>query len=240
MMLGSVVRQSLKAGGRLNVKGANVKNLGPKIKVNSPKNPVTNGMNEPIVRVSQSARREYGPGLTPKMHGPSMPPRHHGPMPAPKEHGPGLSPKNYGPAVTGGVPAKLPTPNSPSYLSNPQQAGGAIYGPTQANSPAMGPAFAKGTHKDERWRGLDDIKMTATGQAPASTFFRNREARNKMMNSGEGRDHKWAKGSLSWGRMAGTAAGVYAGIDTLDRMGSGGSLMRNETGRFDMMGVPIL
>ena len=109
---------------------------------------------------------------------------------------------------------------------------------TEASVPAA--ISDGGNGKGPNWRGMTDIKMTAQGDAPLSTFFRNREARDAMIASGEGSAHKWAKGSTSWKRVGATVGAGYVGIDTVDRMSSGGSLTRNETGKTDLMGIPIL
>lgn len=96
------------------------------------------------------------------------------------------------------------------------------------------------TDSASRFRGVQDIKMTAKGEAPLSTFFRNRESRDAMIESGKGSSYEFAKGSTSWRRVGATAAAGYAGIDAVDRMSSGGSLTRNETGKSDLVGIPIL
>ena len=109
-----------------------------------------------------------------------------------------------------------------------------------ASSPTVPPKNNGITDAASRFRGVQDIKMTATGEAPLSTFFRTRESRDAMIASGEGSSYQFAKGSTSWKRVGATAAAGYVGIDAVDRMSSGGSLTRNETGRSDLVGIPIL
>lgn len=130
-----------------------------------------------------------------------------------------------------------PQPRKPRAQTTSPSA--SVAAPT-ASTPTVPPKNNGMTDVASRFRGVQDIKMTAKGDAPLSTFFRNRESRDAMIESGKGSSYEFAKGSTSWKRVGATAAAGYAGIDTIDRMGSGGSLTRNETGRFDMMGIPIL
>ncbi|MBA4293904.1 hypothetical protein C0431_13155 [bacterium] len=117
-------------------------------------------------------------------------------------------------------------------------------GGTVATPPSTPPVKATGITDtpptESKFRAMQDIKMAARGEAPATTVFRTREARDAMIKSGEGKDHKFAKGSTSWQRVGVTAAAGYAGFDAVDRMGSGGNLTRNETGKRDIVGIPIL
>lgn len=158
-------------------------------------------------------------------------------------------------ASAGGGGGNGPTPPGPNNPPDgpygpafPERAHGPAF-PERAHGPgfperAHGPAFPERAHgpafPDKKWRGIEDIKNTVSGQVPLSTFFRNKNARDHMMASGKGADYEWGKGTISKARVAGTAAAGYAAIDTIDRAGSGGSITRNETGRFDMMGIPIL
>lgn len=213
------------------VSAPNVRNMGPNVRANLPKNVVTKGFNEPSIRVSDRVldgkKRQLQRGTLPVTNSEPVSSKkrvlNRGTLPGGSAmNGSGARQPQ---AVAGGGGGNPPNPPRPYKLNRGTLPGGSMNGSTTTRS---------------RWRGVEDIKNTATGQAPMSTFFRTREARDAMMASGQGKDYQWAKGTTSWGRVAGTAAAGYAGMDTIDRMGSGGSITRNETGRFDMMGIPIL
>lgn len=252
-----VMRQATRNGKKYNVNSVIGNDPSKTIRANKVKNPVTNGMNEPNVRVSprmqdgkrRVVQRNMNPlksRVIPGPNGARMGERLEGNLygkkgydnsllPAVAENNPnvinqGRRRLNRGSLEGGSMKGrKLEIQATASQTGNEYGPGLAPknYGPEQKVSTS-------------RWRGVEDIKNTATGQAPMSTFFRTREARDAMMASGQGKDYQWAKGTTSWGRVAGTIGAGYAGIDTIDRMGSGGSITRNETGRFDMMGIPIL
>lgn len=131
-----------------------------------------------------------------------------------------------------------PQPRKPKVQTASPSA--SVEGPTATPSPTVPPNNNGITDAASRFRGGQDIKMTARGEAPLSTFFRDRESRDAMIASGKGSSYQFAKGSTSWKRVGATAAAGYVGIDAVDRMSSGGSLTRNETGRSDLVGIPIL
>lgn len=142
--------------------------------------------------------------------------------------------------ASGGSPASNASPTTQAIANIPGRKGVKPTFTGTEGSPVHGPAYAKGTSSTEKFRGIQDITDSATRMTPASTFFRTREARDTMLNSGQGKDYQWAKGTLSKGRIAGTAAGLYVAGDTIDRASGGGNVIRNETGKFDLMGVPII
>ncbi|MGF0347610.1 hypothetical protein ACQR3P_28630 [Rhodococcus sp. IEGM1300] len=256
MGIQNIVRQAARNGKKYNVNRR--KGAGPNAQLNGNRvpNPVTQGLNEPNVRVSPRMKegkrrivhRDLNPLKTKTVPGPNgqtarmserLEGNLYGRRGSQKELLPAIVPKNDNIIE---VASEGPAKTKRKYHRNKGNKEGKPMprhrGQEQSPTPKVDAEPA--AEAASRWRGIEDIKNTATGQAPLSTFFRNREARDSMMASGEGASHKWAKGSTSWGRVAGTGMGVYAGVDTLDRMTSGGSITRNETGRFDMMGIPIL
>lgn len=256
-MVYRVMRQATRNGKKYNVNSVIGNDPSKSIKINKVINPVTKGLNEPNVRVSPRMKDGKRRVVQRNMN------------PLKSRVIPGPNGARMGERLEGNLYGKRGYDDSllPAVVENNQNVikqgrrrlnrgsleGGSMKGrklEIQATASQTGneygPGLAPRAHgpqpevNSSSWRGVEDIKNTVSGQAPLSTFFRNREARDAMMASGEGASHKWAKGSTSWGRVAGTAAAGYAAIDTIDRMGSGGSITRNETGRFDMMGIPIL
>lgn len=269
MLFPQLAKQVSRATGRAGSSHANARNLGPALRANLPKNVVTKGMNEPNIRVSDRVldgrKRQLSRGTLPITKSNPSPSAE---IVSSKEIGSvsarGIKFSNgetgaafYRKENLGG--GKKRTLNRGTVSGGSMRGGGGTQQPVAASGGGGTPPVPPGpkkrnlnrgqleggsmkgrTDQPSRWRGIEDIKNTATGQAPLTTFFRNREARDNMMKSGEGSKHEWAKGTISKGRVAGTVAAGYAGLDTMDRATGGGSITRNETGRFDMMGIPIL
>lgn len=84
-----------------------------------------------------------------------------------------------------------------------------------------------------------DIQRTVRDDVPLDYFLRTAEARRKY-DQNPGSFEGWSPGTLRKRRVAALGLGAYAAGDIAYRTLSGGSMYRNNTGRKDFVGIPMI